>query len=312
MLNGAARPFCDRIRRGWSHRDIAARVEKSEAKKIFLEADALFDRGDFEASLHLLQRLNREFPRQKHVMYSAALCLEQLGRAQECIALCEQLIARFKDGRADLILGRLAGLDHAEEPVLSRDGSRRLNHEDHRLIAMLMDPASITPLPAQRGQARALLYGLGFAAFLLLFLLFAGGFLYFTPGYGAATAGREGGFNFGQGLVLFFATAFSANLVTMYALLHLMRRLRYEAPVDNAFDVVQYACYVSLLLLIPVLGWAYIPVLIRRHYGLRAGELVLFLVLQTVLAIGFSLIFGALLLAFGQGWDVARWRRLRG
>jgi hypothetical protein len=92
----------------------------------------------------------------------------------------------------------------------------------------------------------------------------------------------------------------------MYALLHLMRRLRYEAFLDNAFDVMQYACYVSLLLLVPLVGWAYIPVLIRRHYRFPLAELVLFLLLQGVLAIGFSLIFGTLLFVFGRGWDLAR------
>lgn len=287
-------------------------MDKTEAKRIFLEADALFNQGEFDASLHLLQRLNIEFPRQKHIMYSAALCLEQLGRAQECIGLCEQLIDRFQDERADVILGRLAGLDRVEEPVLARDGSRRLNQEDQRLLAMLMDPDSVSTPPAQPGQNRALLYALGIVAFLVLFLLFAGSFLYFTPGYGVAQAGRGGGFNIGQVLVLFFATFFSANLATMYALLHLMHRLRYEEPLDNVFDVIQYALYVSLLLFVPVIGWAWIPILIRKHYGFRLGELILFLVLQTVLAIGFSLIFGALLLTFGQGWDLARWRGLRG
>ncbi len=286
-------------------------MDKSEAKRVFLEADALFNQGEFDASLHLLQRLNIEFPRQKHIMYAAALCLEQLGRAQECIGLCEQLIDRFQDERADLILGRLAGLEHVEEPVLARDGSRRLNHEDQRLLAMLMDPDSVSPLPAQQGQARALLYGLGFAAFLILFLVFAGSFLYFTPGYGAGASARGGDFNIGQVLVLFFATFFSANLATMYALLHLMHRLRYEEFLDNVFDVIQYALYVSLLLLVPVFGWAWIPILIRKHFGFRLGELVLFLVLQTVLAIGFSLIFGGLLLTFGMGWDPAHWRGLR-
>lgn len=289
-------------------------MDKAEAKQIFLEADALFDRGEFDESLHLLQELNREFPRQKHIMYSAALCLEQLGRAQECISLCEQLIERFQDERADVILSRLAGVDRVEAPILTRSGTRLLNQEDQRLLAMLMDPDSVAPPPAPQGhsQTRPLLYGLGFAAFLMLFLFFAGSFLYFTPGYGAALPGRGGGFNVGQVLVLFFATAFSANLVTMYALLHLMRRLRYEEPLDNVFDVIQYAFYVSLLLLVPVLGWIWIPILIRKHYGFQLGELVLFLVLQTVLAIGFSLIFGALLLTFGQGWDLARWRAMRG
>jgi tetratricopeptide (TPR) repeat protein len=277
-------------------------VDKSEAKKIFLEAGALYDRGEFDTALRLLQRLNLEFPRQKHILYAAARCLEELGRAQECIALCEQLITLFQDERAECILSRLAGLENVEEPLLTRDGTRRLNNEDHRLIAMLMDPTSVTPFPGAQGQNRALLYGLGLAAFLLLFLLLAGAFLYFSRG----DAGTNTGFNPGQALVIFFATAFSANLATMYALLHLMRRLRYDAFLDNVFDVMQYACYLSLLLLLPLIGWAYIPVLIRRHYRFPVGELVLFLLLQSVLAIGFSLIFGTLLFVFGRGWDLAR------
>ena len=277
-------------------------MDKSEAKTIFLEADALYDRGQFDVALRHLQRLNLEFPRQKHILYAAALCLEELGRAQECIALCEQLITLFQDERAECILSRLAGLENVEEPVLARDGTRRLNHEDHRLIAMLMDPTSVTPFPGAQGQNRALLYGLGLAAFLLLFLLLTAGFLYFSPGGTEAKAE----FNMGQLLVIFFATAFSANLATMYALLHLMRRLRYEAFLDNAFDVMQYACYVSLLLLVPLIGWGYIPVLIRRHYRFPMAELVLFLLLQSVLAIGFSLIFGALLFVIGRGWDFSR------
>ena len=294
--------FCDRIPWDWGYRDFAAHVDKSEAKKIFLESNALFDRGHFDRALRLLQRLNLEFPRQKHILYAAALCLEELGRAQECIALCEQLITLFQDERAEIILSRLAGLENVEEPVLSRDGTRRLNHEDHRLIAMMMDPTSVTPFPGAQGQNRALLYGLGLATFLLLFLLLAGGFLYFSPRAG----GPVTSFNPGQILVIFFATAFSANLATMYALLHLMRRLRYEAFLDNAFDVMQYACYISLLLLVPLVGWAWIPVLIRRHYRFPLTELVLFLILQSVLVIGFSLIFGTLLFVFGRGWELAK------
>lgn len=266
----------------------------------------LYDQGHFEEALRILQRLNLEFPRQKHILFAAARCLEELGRAQECIALCEQLITLFQDERAEMILSRLAGLENIEEPVLARDGTRRLNHEDHRLIAMMMDPTSVTPFPGTQGQNRALLYGLGFAAFFLVFLLLAGGFLYFSSGMASPDSAGGVGFNAGQLLVIFFATTFSANLATMYALLHLMRRLRYDAFLDNVFDVIQYACYVSLLLLIPLVGWAGIPVLIHRHYRFPVAELVLFLLLQCVMAVGFSLIFGTLLLIFGGGWDVAR------
>ena len=54
------------------------------------------------------------------------------------------------------------------------------------------------------------------------------------------------------------------------------------------------------------------PPLLRRHYGFSLGELLLFLLLQIVLAIGFSLIFGVALLLLGQGWVFTRAARLAG
>ena len=282
-------------------------MDKIEAKETFLQADALFAQGRHEAALHLLQRLNREFPRQKHVMYSAALCLEQLGRAQESIALCQQLIERFQDERAELILSRFAGEDRVEAPIISASGTRKLSTDDHRLLAMLMqNPDNQTPLPAQHGSDRVLLYSVGAAALLLAFLTSTGAFVYYAPGAGPSTGislSTQGDtLSVGQVLVIFLATSFAANTVTMFVLLSLMRRQRYESAVDNVFDVMQYAFTTSLLLLVPLLGWIAIPVVLRRHYGFALGELLLFLMLQTVLATGFSIIFAAVMLILGYGW----------
>ncbi len=282
-------------------------LDKKEAKEKFLEADALFTQGRHEDALHLLQRLNREFPRQKHIMYSAALCLEQLGRAQESIALCQQLLERFQDERAELILSRFAGEDRVEAPIMSASGTRKLSTDDRHLLAMLMqNPENQTALPAQHGSARAVLYGFGAAALLLAFLISTGAFVYYAPGAGPSTGISLGTqhdtLSFGQVLVLFLGTSFAANTVTMFVLLGLMGRQRYESPVDNVFDVMQYAFVTSLLLLVPVVGWIAIPVVLRRHYAFAIGELLLFLMLQTVLATGFSIIFAAIMLILGYGW----------
>lgn len=285
-------------------------LDKKEAKKVFQKADELFLQEKYEESLHLLQRLNREFPRQKHIMYSAALCLEQLGRAQESIALCEQLIERFQDERAELILSRFAGEDKVEAPIITASGSRKLSTDDRRLIAMLMqDPDNQTPLPAQHGSAKFMLYGLGVATLILSFLMATAGFLYHAPGAGPSVGFSLGAggdsLTLGQVLVIFLATSFAANAVTMYVLLALMRHQRYESALDNVFDVMQFAFYISLLLLVPVIGWLAIPIILRRHYYLAIAELALFLVLQTVLAIGFSIIFAAVMLVFGYSWVFA-------
>jgi tetratricopeptide (TPR) repeat protein len=283
-------------------------LDKKEAKQVFLQADALYAKGDYDASLHLLQRLNREFPRQKHIMYSAALCLEQLGRAQESIALCKQLIERFQDTRAEAILRRFAGEDDPEEEsILTPSGTRKLTTEDRRLIAQLMqDPANQTPLPAQKGSARVWLYSLGAAALLCAFLIATGAFVYFAPpagpstGIALSTNGET--LSLGQVLVLFLASSVAANTITMYVLLSLMQHQRYESALDNIFDVLQYAFLITLLLLVPVVGWLAIPLVLRQHYYFSVGQLLLFLMLQSVMAVGFSIIFAALALLFGYGW----------
>ena len=282
-------------------------MDKKEAKEIFLRANTLYGKGHYDDALHLLQRLNREFPRQKHIMYAAALCLEQLGRAQESIALCEQLIERFQDERAEMILSRFAGEDKVEEPIISPSGSRKLTMDDRRLISMLMqDPDNQTPLPARKGSARVVLYGLGTVALLFTFLLAVAAFVYYAPGAGPSTgislSTRGDTLSVGQVIVIFLATSFAANGVSMYVLLGLMGHLRYESAVDNIFDIMQYAFVISLLVLVPVLGWLAIPLVLRRHYFLALGQLLLLIVLQTVLAIGFSIIFAAIMLLFGYGW----------
>ena len=282
-------------------------MDKKDAKEVFQQADTLYTQGQYEEALHLLQHLNREFPRQKHIMYCAALCLEQLGRAQESIALCEQLLARFHDERAEVILSRFAGEERVEEPIISPSGTRKLSHDDRHLLAMLMqNPENQTPLPAQHGSARVLLYSLGGTALLMVFLIATGAFVYYAPEAGPSTGitlNTHGSpLSLGQVLVVYLGTSFSANTVAMFVLLGLMGHHHYESAVDNIFDVMQYAFVISLLLLVPLLGWIAIPIVLRRHYAFAIGELLLFLMLQSVLATGFSIIFSAIMLILGYGW----------
>ena len=239
-------------------------MDKQEARDLFRKADALYVAAQYDEALHLLQRLNREFPRQKHIMYSAALCLEQLGRAQESIALCEQLIDRFQDERAELILNRFAGEDRVEAPIISPSGSRKLSIEDRRLIGLLMQaPEHQTPLPAQHGSARVL----------LAFLIATGGFIYYAPGAGPATGislSTDGNsLSIGQVIVIFLATSFAANTVAMYTLLSLMQHQRYDSAIDNIFDVMQYAfvIFAGVMLLVGY-GWVFAKLL---NHGILPG-----------------------------------------
>lgn len=67
-------------------------MDKEDARDLFKNADRMFKAGDFVASLELLNRLDREFPNERHIMYPRARCLAALGRTSEAMALCEQLI----------------------------------------------------------------------------------------------------------------------------------------------------------------------------------------------------------------------------
>lgn len=82
-------------------------MDKYEGQQRFREADRLFLAGEYQGALRELEALNGAYPHTKNILYPMALCLERLGRGPEAVPLCQQLIAEFRDRRAEDLWQRL-------------------------------------------------------------------------------------------------------------------------------------------------------------------------------------------------------------
>ncbi len=75
----------------------------------FGESTELIRAGRYREALQILNVLNDAHPNTKNVIYSAALCLEQLGKPHRALPLCDQLIKQFDDPRAHEMMARIKG-----------------------------------------------------------------------------------------------------------------------------------------------------------------------------------------------------------
>lgn len=70
------------------------------AKRLFRESDQLYRGKNFAAALDGLDRLDKAFPDTHRILYPRAMCLAEVGRIEEAIAICDRLISRHKYKRA--------------------------------------------------------------------------------------------------------------------------------------------------------------------------------------------------------------------
>lgn len=82
-------------------------VDGQESREKFKKADALFNAGDYAAALVLLEGLDREHPNTRNILVPMAMCLERLGRHDEALPLCDEIVRRFADRRARELRERL-------------------------------------------------------------------------------------------------------------------------------------------------------------------------------------------------------------
>ncbi len=75
-------------------------MEKAKAEKLFKDADDLYQGGNYAAALDVLDRLDAEFPESHRILYPRAMCLVEIGRYPEALALCDRLIRKHAHRRA--------------------------------------------------------------------------------------------------------------------------------------------------------------------------------------------------------------------
>ena len=96
-------------------------MDTQQAKDIFREADTLFLQGNYAESLAQLEKLDALYPKQQNIMYPRAKCLLKLDRADEALALCDEMIDLFQLSKARnlkvQIISELGGGAKVEDAV---------------------------------------------------------------------------------------------------------------------------------------------------------------------------------------------------
>lgn len=82
-------------------------MDSKEATKKFQLSQKLFAEKRYEDALAIMDNLESSFPHTKNIMYPRALCLAKLGRYDEAMHVCEQLISVFDDPRAQKLLAHV-------------------------------------------------------------------------------------------------------------------------------------------------------------------------------------------------------------
>ena len=283
-------------------------MEASESKEKFKRADTLFRNGEYLQALHLLSGLNQAFPNTKNVMYPAALCLEKLGRYEDALSLCDQLIAQFQDPRAQELKERIT---HLATPKPA-DGLFDLDYSGVDASAIAGDildiptttlqykPVEPEPIP----WLKYTLIGLGAAA--VLALIFVPLMTYEPPppgtvpeGTGEVTTANRAVIYAGALATFLIIVAFQT--VGGYIALMLMRSLPYEDVWSNSFNI-SASVLVATLLESSFFGFILTIVWFAKAYNLGFAGLCFFYQFRIIFLIvgffvGFMVFAGSLALA---------------
>jgi len=229
-------------------------LEARESKEKFKRADELFRQGEYLQALHQLSALNQAFPNTKNVMFPAALCLEKLGRYEDALPLCDQLIAQFQDPRAQELKDRITHLS-TPKPV---DGLFDLDYSGVDASAIAGDLLDIptTTLQYKPVEPEAVpwlkytLIGLGVVA--LLALIIVPLMTYEPPPPGTESAGTGEVTTANRAMIYFGAIAtfviiIAFQTVGAYIALMLMRSLPYEDVWSNSFNISASVLVATLL-----------------------------------------------------------------
>lgn len=275
----------------------------NESREKFKRADQLFREEKFGEALSLLNELDTAHPNTRNILVPMVLCMERLGREDEALPLCEQLVRQFADTRARELLARLR-LPRAL-PAVHIDAL--LGDHDYAGAYDLPDlgPVSTVPVPVQsedEGPRWPMALLCGGSGLLIAGLLALPLMLGDSSGRDVGSASistEQAGVFIGVGLAAFAFAVLTGTLTGVLALGALGKLpantigavvldvggtilvVNLIAGVLNLF--VFQSASVPLAVAIMLIQIAILLYAFYRNYGLRAGELVAFAVLYFVL-----------------------------
>lgn len=291
-------------------------MDARESKERFKRADTLYREGNYQQALHILSGLNQAFPNTKNVLYPMALCLEKLGRGQDALPLCEQLISQFQDPRAQSLKDRIA---HQAAPRPA-DALFEIDYsgvDDSAIQGDLLDiPTTTLPYKAVEPEPfpwlKYSLIGLGVAV--LLALIIVPIFTYQPPPPGSVPAAGTGEVTTANRAMIYggalatFVVIVGFQTVGAYVALMLMRSLPYQDLGSNAFNIGA-SMMVATILESSFLGFFVTIAWFSKAYDLGFGGLCFLYLFRIVffvvgLLIGMAIFAGSFMLAIKDATGV--------
>lgn len=291
-------------------------MDAQESKQKFQQADQLYRAGRYQEALDLLDELNRAYPNAKNVLYPAALCLKKLGRDREALPICEQLIARFQDPRAQELKAKItAGLGGGGDVQSTALADLGLTGASDILgDAPPRRAQPYTPVEEGSDWLKYSLIGLGVVV--LLAILIVPPLMYEAPPEpppGSAAQSEQGqAFDpdsvaglIGIGAILVvIMCGYVGHILGGYLALAVLNQLPSDDLLQNVLSLALTFFLAYLVSLIPFVGWIAAIVIVSSRYELGCGGLLAFLfisnVCSTICAIVPFLMIGGSLAAFGE------------
>ncbi len=157
-------------------------MDAQESQQRFQQAQQLFQQGDANGALQQLKQLQRAFPNHKEVLHAIILCYEKLNRKTEALPLCQELMVKYQDPRAQEIMARLSGVDAMANVAAASSGGdapAAMEGGVHNAGKTNYDGPGVMPSTKQRGDKKS--YGPKIKGLIrrLIFIGVIGGILYF-------------------------------------------------------------------------------------------------------------------------------------
>lgn len=291
-------------------------MDARTAESHFKQADSLYRDGRYAEALDYLIELDEAFPNTPNILFPLARCLRHVGRVDESLAICDDLITRCGDLRA-LQLREFIRKSHNPEteqtptPHYSIEGLTQDAHagalDDLLLDAPQPPPAPIRQLDEPKSKAKYWIIGGVIIAMLLLGFPLVMRIVNGPPPQAPpsappvavaesdATDQAAGAETYeeqpiSQGALIGAFAALvmlllAANITSLYLTLMLSGKLPHETVLDNLISTGFMAVAICVLYFLPCLGFFIILYMLYKTYDFGLIEFLIWIGMN--MAVGF-------------------------